>query len=57
LETSFDANIKAQTEVDNEIIVFLYSLGDRKVSPYKSDFVMRRNNGPKGPPALMLFMG
>jgi hypothetical protein len=50
LETSFDAYIKDQMEVDSEIVVNLYSLGDREVLLYKSDFVMMRNNGRKGPP-------
>jgi hypothetical protein len=49
LETSFDANITAQMEVDSGIVVSLYSLGDSEVSLYKSDFVMMRKNGQKGP--------
>jgi hypothetical protein len=50
LETSFDANMKAQMEVDSGIIVSVYSLVDPKVSWFKSNFVMRRNNGQKRPP-------
>jgi hypothetical protein len=48
-DTSFDTDIKAQTDADSAIVVVLYILGDRELSLYKADLVMIRNNGPKGP--------